>query len=423
MKRILKFSFILCVTFSLIACNLMQVLSGGEEDAPIVENVPAETAEQVELEVDPPSPTAEPTVAPVPLIHWIAYESGGNIWVVDPDGNQFYQLTFDGTTKSGGLRYHRPLVSPDGLFVAFSSRGKFHIYSFETQHTDQIRMASPPGMLADAMLGWGEDKMLYYTRTIGVCDLSVTPMKGPDSVDIMRYDPVAKSSEKTGEIPTIDEQSHAYSIGKSITPSGRYITAYNAACSVGFGSTFVYDTETQAFERNSHGSAEISNDGSILAYVDDSNVESGGYTSIIGVDRATQQQTIIYKPRINGYVATDILWAPDDSFIAFLEWPIEDLANIRGMGGFFNTEALNDPYIVIVAVGTGDYNFDTIEAYYVPEERHRMGSWSPDGRRFVYTQWEEHTDMYGPGALMVYSLDNINASFLERQEGLRRPDW
>ncbi len=421
MKRLLKVGFVLCVTFTLMACSLTQMISG--EQAVEVPAVEYEAAQPVEPEVEPPAPTVEPTATPEPPIHWIAYESMGNIWVVDPDVNQYYQLTMDGSTESNRLRYQAPMVSPDGLYVAFSSPGDFHVYSFASMDIHSITMASPPGMLGDTMLGWGDDGMLYYTRTQGVCDLSADPMKGPDSMDIMRYDPAARNANKIGEIPTIDDQSHAYSIGKRITPSGRYITAYNAACSVGFGSTFVYDMQTQTHARNPHGGAEISNDGSTLAYVDDSNLESSNYTTIIGIDRATQQQRILYKPRVGGYVMTDILWSPDGSHIAFLEWPIEDLANIRGMGGFFNPEALHDPYIVIVAVEAGEFNIETTESQYIPEKRHILGSWSPDGRRIVYTQWEEHTDRYGPGALMIYNLDDFTTTFLERQEGLRRPDW
>lgn len=360
----------------------------------------------------------------MPVIHWIAYESGGNIWAVDPDTNQYQQLTFDGSIETNRLRYNAPLVSSDGLYVAFSSRGDFHVYSFVSQNIHSITMASPPDMLGDTMLGWGDDGMLYYTRTQGVCDLSADPMKGPESMDIMRYDPATRNANNVGEIPTIDEPSHAYSIGKSITPSGRYITAYNAACSVGFGSTFVYDVQTQTHERNPHGSAEISNDGTTLAYVDDSNLDTANFTQIMGIDRATGAQRVLYKPQLNGHVVTDMRWSPDDAFIAFLEWPVLDAANVRGMGGYVNTAALADPYLVIVAVTPGEYDADSTETYFVPEDRHMMGAWSPDGTRIVYTQYEEGGNMYsGPGSLMIYDRMTNSVTFLERQEGLRRPDW
>ncbi|MCD4672463.1 MAG: hypothetical protein K8R77_07365, partial [Anaerolineaceae bacterium] len=336
MKRMLKIGFILCMAFSLIACSFLQALTGElEEEAAETEYIPTEP---VEPEIEQFAPTDALTEAPTPisLVHRIVYEKTGNIWAVDPGTNEVVQITQDGSidsTASGAVKYFRPLSSPDGAYVAFSTSTRFCIYSFASLEIDEIVKASSPDILADVLLGWSEDNLLYYTRTNGGCDLSVTPLKGPDSVDVMRYDPVSGSSEKVSTLPKVEDASHAYSIGKNMTPSGRFITAYNAACSVGFGSTFLWDVQNETYAMNPQGDAILSNDESTIAYVDDTNFEMAGLTTIVGVDRVSQSQETLYAPSMAGYVMTDVSWSPDDSFIAFLEWYVLDPAQARGMGG------------------------------------------------------------------------------------------
>ena len=221
----------------------------------------------------------------IPSVHRIVYEKAGNIWAVDADSGERMQITFDGSADNadmGAARYFRPLISPDGAYAAFSTATQFQVYSFGSGETGVIEKASAPDILADVILDWGADNLLYYTRTNGECDLSVSPIRGPDSVDVMRYDPAAKTSEKVAELPKIDDASHAYSIGKTITPSGRFITAYNAACSAGYGSTFLYDMQTQSYARNEYPDAVLSNDDSTLAYVDIEMYEMAGSSIIVG---------------------------------------------------------------------------------------------------------------------------------------------
>ncbi len=312
MKRILKGMALICLMFFLLACSLTRTLSGAQEaEVAVTEVQPVQPGEP---EAPQPAPTEKPVQTP--SVHRIVYEKAGNIWAVDPDTKAFMQITFDGSADNadtGAVRYFRPLISPDGAFVAFSTATQFQVYSFASGETGVIEKASAPDILADVILDWGADNLLYYTRTNGGCDLSVTPLKGPDSVDVMRYDPVAKVSEKVSELPKIDDASHAYSIGKTITPSGRFITAYNAACSVGYGSTFLYDMQTQSYMRNDHPDAVLSNDDSTLAYVDASDLEMAGSTIIVGMDRESQNKETLYTPLMSGFVMMDVAWSPDDA--------------------------------------------------------------------------------------------------------------
>ena len=418
MKRLLKGGALLCIVFFLLACSLTQTLSDEPAaDNPTVESLPAQPVEPDSVQ---PVPTEEPIQ--LPPVHRIVYEKAGNIWAVDPDTKALIQITFDGSTDgaaTGALRYFRPLISPDGAYVAFSTATKFYVYSFAGMAFDEIEKASSPDILADVILDWDADNLLYYTRTNGECDLSASPIRGPDSVDVMRYDPVSKVSEKVAELPKIDDASHAYSIGKTITPDGRFITAYNAACSAGYGSTFLYDIQTQSYVRNDHPDAVLSNDDSTLAYVDTEMYETAGSSIIVGMDRETQRKETLYSPSLSGYVMMDVVWSPDDAFIAFTEANVVDLEQIWGMGGF-NQQALGDPYIVLA---TNGQNGDQPAIAVVPERRHIFGSWSPDGRAVVYVQWDEVGDRYGAGSLMVYDLDDGTTTMIEHGDKIRNPDW
>ena len=418
MKRILKGGALLSIVFFLLACSLTQTLSGGPAaDNPTIESLPAQP---VEPDTVKPVPTEEPTQ--LPPVHRIVYEKAGNIWAVDPDTKALIQITFDGSADdaaTGALRYFRPLISPDGAYVAFSTATKFYVYSFAGMTSDEIEKASSPDILADVILDWGADNLLYYTRTNGGCDLSASPSKGPDSVDVMRYDPVAKISEKVAELPKIDDASHAYSIGKTITPSGRFITAYNAACSAGYGSTFLYDVQTQSYVRNDHPDAVLSNDDSMLAYVDTEMYETAGSSIIVGMNRETQSKETVYSPSLSGFVMMDVAWSPDDAFIAFTEANVVDPAEIWGMGGF-NQHALGDPYIVLASNGQ---NGDQPAMAVIPERRHIFGSWSPDSRAVVYVQWDEGGDRYGAGTLMVYDRETRAVRVLDHGDKIRNPDW
>ena len=418
MKRLMKASLLLCVVFFLMACSLTRMLSGEPEvENPTTDIIPAQPADS---EVVQPLPTEEPVE--VPSVHRIVYEKAGNIWAVDADSGERMQITFDGSADNadtGAVRYFRPLISPDGAYAAFSTATQFQVYSFASTEINTIEKASAPDILADVILDWGADNLLYYTRTNGGCDLSVTPLKGPDSVDVMRYDPVAKVSEKVAELPTIDDASHAYSIGKTITPSGRFITAFNAACSAGYGSTFLYDMQTQTYVRNEYPDAVLSNDDSTLVYVDTGMYETAGSSTVVGMDRETQSKETLYSPSFSGYVMMDVAWSPDDAFIAFTEANVVDPEQIWGMGGF-NQQALGDPYIVLASNGP---NGGQPTMAVVPESRHIFGSWSPDGGAVVYVQWDEGGDRYGAGSLMVYDRETRAVRVLDHGDKVRLPDW
>ncbi len=419
MKRIVKGGALVCVVFFLLACSLTRTLSGeSEADNPATEDF---ATQPIEPEIAQPAPTAEPVQ--IPSVHRIVYEKAGNIWAVDPDTSEFMQITFDGSADNadmGSVRYFRPLVSPDGAYVAFSTATKFHIYSLASMEMDEIEKASSPDILADVILDWDADNLLYYTRTNGGCDLSASPIRGPDSVDVMRYDPVTKISEKVAELPKIDDAPFAYSIGKTITPSGRFITAYNAVCSAGYGSTFLYDVQTRTYVRNDYPDAVLSNDDSTLAYIDASNLEMAGSTIIVGMDRESQNRETLYTPLMSGFVMMDVAWSPDDAYLAFTEADVLDPDQIWGMGEYFNPDALGDPYLVLAA---NDQSGQQPETHFIPESRHIFGSWSPDGRAVVYVQWDEGGDRYGAGSLMVYDLDTRAAAVLDHGDKVRNPDW
>lgn len=425
MKRSRKSIYLACATFILMSCSFSRVLSKAVEDpVPVLETPltqsPAEAIEQPA----PPTPPIE-----LPLVHRIVYEKEGNIWSADPATNQLLQITFDGDSDgpaAGPKRYFSPLISPDGRYVAFTTATAFQIYSFADMAMVEIEKASSPDILADVVLGWDEGNKLYYTRTNGGCDLSTTPMKGPESVDVLRFDPATNASEKVSQLPKVDSASHAYSIGKSISPSGRFITAYNAACSVGLGSTFLWDTQDSTYALLPDGSAVLSPTENKIAYIDDTNLAMSGSTIITGTDRAMQNRETLYSPLMSGFLMTNPVWSPDDVWIAFEEHPIIDPELAESGGEYFIVDAYGPSYIVIVSQaesGQNELKGAMPEMFHVPGQGQRVGAWAPDGRAIVYTQQEADAGWNGPATLKIYDLATQSTLVVDQGVGVMNPDW
>jgi tricorn protease len=126
----------------------------------------------------PPAPLpyfSEPAVAPDR--QEIAFVSGGDVWTVPVAGGEARLLVAHPATES------RPLYSPDGKSLAFSSTrsGNGDIYLLNFASGELKRLTFDDGL--DQLDGWSADgKYLYYSSTSrdisGMNDIYRVPVGG-----------------------------------------------------------------------------------------------------------------------------------------------------------------------------------------------------------------------------------------------------
>lgn len=156
---------------------------------------------------DAPTPrfaVAEPTLSPDG--REIAFVSGGDIWTVPTTGGEARLLVAHSDNES------RPLYSPDGKYLAFSSTrsGNGDIYLLTLETGELRRLTYDDG--AETLTGWAPDsKLVYFQSTsrdvAGMNDIYRVPITGgtPMAVTADRY-----ASEFYG-VPSPDGQTLAFS--------------------------------------------------------------------------------------------------------------------------------------------------------------------------------------------------------------------
>lgn len=341
----------------------------------------------------------------------IVYIKEGNVWLYDTKTGQPRQITSDGKPNSMegvAKQYLKALVSPNGAYVAFdSSYGYFFIYNLETGQATPIAKVSSPDIAGDALLGWDDNNRLYYTRTNGECVVTAE-LKGPDSVDVLRFEPESGNSERISTLPKVWDAPHAYSIGISISPKGRYVKAYNGACSVGLKTTFLWDMHKETYFFDSYKDVVVSNDESMTAYIDDSEVVyedyeiGGGSTKIYRSNPDMQEQVLLYSPAKERRINYGLSWSPDDQLLAFMEYP-------GGKGADYS--------IIKIITSEG------AEVQTLPGQNILFGSWSPDGKSIVYTQIDPSGDFRAPGRMVIFNLDSQTATEIDMIDRWSTPDW
>ena len=280
----------------------------------------------------------------------LAYTKSGNIWLYEPESGSKTQITFDGSYQSRQLSYYSPMVSFDGVYVAYESSTSFFIYSRSDHNVMSVAKYSSPDILADTLLGWDVRNNLYFTHTYGDCLITSETMKGPDQVVLYRYHADSQQITEIREIPKVEDAPHAYSIGKEVSPDGYFISFYGAACSAGYGEPVVFmDLET--------GVLTIDRDDIPMKSLEGANIP-------IEIDP--------------GYSVSDRSVSPDGRYIAYLEY--HDLLSD------YWSEELSAPQLTVAAI---DALFSKVSVSPVNE----FGGWSADSLSLYYSAPTQSEDM------------------------------
>ena len=204
-----------------------------------------------------PQPTQEPTLettdeVEIPTPNLYAYVKDFQIYILNPadlsvvkmgDSNHPFGYGADCWQSS-------PRLSLDGHYLAFDVNcgDAFIVYDLlQNYKIAEIIKESDPQILGDTLLGWAENGRLYYTHMVGGCSFE-PELKGPDRMEVYSYDPVSFDSPYEFDLPKVDDAPHAYSIGITIDPQAEHVIAWNAACSVGLGTRFLFTTATGDYE-------------------------------------------------------------------------------------------------------------------------------------------------------------------------------
>lgn len=202
---------------------------------------------------EPPTPQPQPTPEPnLGTSNLYAYNRDSRVYIFNPADLSVFHVgdSAHAYGYSADCGQNSPRLSLDGRYIAFEAQcaNAFIVYDLVGHNTlEVIEKESSPEILGDTLLGWGENGRLYYTRMVGGC--SFTPeLKGPDRMEVYSYDPSLGGTRYEFDLPKVSDAPHAYSIGITIDPQAEHVIAWNAACSVGLGSRFVFDTTANSYE-------------------------------------------------------------------------------------------------------------------------------------------------------------------------------
>lgn len=351
----------------------------------------------------------------------LAYTKGGNIWVYYPDTQKKQQVTSDGqmTGSLDTFRYTNPKVSANGEWVAFTSPSQFVLYHLESGRYRTIPINSPSDMVGDTLLGWDRDNNFYFTRTIGICDLSKTPMQGPDATEVYRFDPVKESSELVYRLPSSDEASHAYWIGTAISSLGRYASFSYTACNIGgIFTTYIVDTQTGQQYRGSYGLSSVSNDETMYAYNDNSFFAHRGFVHPMTKNFATGELELLHV------VAASMIWDQpnwsfDDRYVSFNASNIVDSSittydiNMFGVAEYVGLtiyDRLADQPPIVGGAGPGD-------------GRTYFRAWSPYNYDVAMVRYPEGFNPKYPSELWIYPMNSTEGLLVDSGMGIGEADW
>ena len=200
-----------------------------------------------------PEPTPEPTPeTETPALNLYAYVKDYQVYLLNPadlsvvkmgDSNHDFGYPSD-------CWQNAPRISLDGHYLAFEATcaNAFIVYDLlQNNKIAEIIKGSDPQILGDTLLGWAENGRLYYTRMVGGCSFE-PELTGPERMEVYSYDPVAGGTRYEFDLPKVNDAPHAYSIGITIDPQAEHVIAWNAACSVGLGTRFLFTTATGDYE-------------------------------------------------------------------------------------------------------------------------------------------------------------------------------
>lgn len=203
----------------------------------------------VELPTQEPQPTAEPEI---PAVNLYAYVRDYWVFVFNPADNSVFHMG-DSAHPFGypsDCLQNSPRFSLDGHYLAFEARcaNSFIVYDLtQNMKVAEIAKVSSPEILGDTLLGWAENGRLYYTRMVGGCSFD-PELKGPERIEVYSYEPSSGGTRYEFDLPKVNDAPHAYSIGIIIDPQAEHVIGWNAACSVGLGTRFLFNVPAGTFE-------------------------------------------------------------------------------------------------------------------------------------------------------------------------------
>jgi len=240
---------------------------GEEHLTPTLPSAGTLPTEGAEITPTEPEPT-DTLISSIP----IAYAKDSTIWVYYPDTQNKFALT--GSSSPSGLEgdFYHPKLSPSGTFAAFKQRaGDYIVMNLEDYSYERIPNGNTRLLSIENILGWDANNLLYVTRQIGACVFWQEPNTNITAVDILVYDPRARSVVDKFPLPQ-DVASVGNSTGVGVSPSGRYITGDPFYCGPeeDFVPFFVYDRQTGAVYTQEGGNTIISDNEKWLAELDHS---------------------------------------------------------------------------------------------------------------------------------------------------------
>lgn len=359
--------------------------------------------------------------APVQQRYPLAYTKEGNIWVYYPDTGEKQQITSDGSPLGSGgtVRYQDPKISTRGDWVAFMSRDIFIVYQLESGQYKTIPIHSDPEMVGDTLLGWDEDNYLYYTRTVGPCDITKSPMQGPDATEVYRYDPRSEASTLVYSMPSSEEAGHAYWIGTDISSRGRYVSFSSAACNIGgIFTTYIVDTKTGKQYHGSYGLSTVSHDEGMWAYNDNSFYLHRGFVHPMSRSFTSDDGDLMHVAAAS--MAWDQPnWSYDDRYVSFNASSIKDTGGLPydiNMGGaaeymgltIYDRLADQPP----ITMGAGPYDGS---AYFQ--------AWSPYNYDIAMVRYPNGFNPKYPSELWIYPKGSDEGLLVDSGLGITEADW
>lgn len=250
--------FLVMVIFALSLSACLPAVEVPPTPMPPVEISPEPTSlPPTEIPTQAPQPTSEPTLEPtaetvLPPTNLYAYVKEFQIHLLNPKDMAVVRMGDSNHPFGYGSDcwQYSPRLSLDGHYLAFEIRcaNAFVVYDLlQNNKIAEIIKESDPEILGDTLLGWAENGRLYYTRMVGGCSFE-PELKGPDRMEVYSYDPVSGGTRYEFDLPKLDAAPHAYSIGITIDSEAAYVIAWNAACSVGLGTRFLFDTNSGAYQ-------------------------------------------------------------------------------------------------------------------------------------------------------------------------------